>query len=275
MIDIEKAPFLKLDKENQMEKKETERRVEFLVDNQKVIGDLYLPKEDFPKPFPVVILSHGYESRRTAEKYSCSGEKFPLKGTAVLRFDHRGALNGESDGKFEYTTLFSRVEDLKGAIDYLANTKEINPEKIGLLGSSLGGRTILAFPKDERIKAMVLLATPTEMPPQLKLKNRDIESLKKSGYYQYPNGVKINKKLYEEIEYGFEKQAEKVKCPTLILHGRSDELVPPSHANILYKAIKSEIKELKMIESADHAFTDLEKLDKVLDYALDWFKKYL
>jgi len=36
-----------------------------------------------------------------------------------------------------------------------------------------------------------------------------------------------------------------------------------------------EIKDLKMIEGADHAFSELDKLNEVLGYAMDWFKKYL
>jgi|GEM_PF-4682428 len=75
-----------------------QRRFEFLVGTQRLVGDIHLP-DDFTGPFPCVICSHGYKSHRNSEKYFQIGYRFPIEGIAVLRFDHRGALNGESDGR--------------------------------------------------------------------------------------------------------------------------------------------------------------------------------
>lgn len=248
------------------------KRIEFLVRNQKIIGDLHLP-ENLGSKVPCVVTSHGYKSNRNSEKYLEISHQFPLEGIAVLRFDHRGALNGESDGEFEDTTLTKRVEDLKRAIDYLAGVKEIDSQRIGLFGSSLGGVTILTLPKDERIKAIVLLATPVSF-PRLEMEAR--ESSEKLGYYQYPDGTRIKKELYEDIEkYDFKEVARKTNCPTLIIHGYLDELVPHREAKILFEAIGSKIKKLKFIEGGNHTFTDLEKLSEVISLSLDWFKKYL
>lgn len=237
-----------------------------------MVGDLHLP-EGSVEPFPCLVLSHGYKSHRGSEKYFQIGHRFPLEGIAVLRFDHRGAINGESDGEFEDTALTKRVEDLRAAIDFLTEINEINSNRIGLLDSSLGGRTVLALPKDERVKAIVLLATPVNF-PRLRIEAR--ESLEKLGYYQYPDGSKIKKGFYGDMEkYNFREEAKKINCPVLIIHGYLDEQVPRHQAKVLYDAVGSEIKALKWIEGGDHAFTDLEKLNQVLGYALDWFKKYL
>lgn len=64
------------------------------------------------------------------------------------------------------------------------------------------------------------------------------------------------------------------KCPLWIMHGDLDELVPRHHAKVLYQAAGTEIKDLKMIEGGDHSFTDLDKLNQVIRFALDWFKLY-
>jgi len=109
-----------------------QRRVEFSVGNQKLIGDLHLP-EGFEGLFPCVITSHGYKSRRESEKYFQIGHRFPLEGIAVLRFDHRGALGGESEGKFEDTTLTGRVEDLMAAIEFSTKIREIDSQRLGLV----------------------------------------------------------------------------------------------------------------------------------------------
>jgi dipeptidyl aminopeptidase/acylaminoacyl peptidase len=101
------------------------------------------------------------------------------------------------------------------------------------------------LPKDERIKAIVLLATPINF-PRLRIEAR--KSLEKLGYYQFPDGSKIKKEFYEDLErYDFRKEAKKINCPVLIIHGYLDEQVPRHQAKVLYEAIGNEIKELKYI----------------------------
>jgi dipeptidyl aminopeptidase/acylaminoacyl peptidase len=248
-----------------------QRRAEFSVGNQKLVGDLHLP-EGFEGPFPCVITSHGYKSHREGEKYFQIGHRFPLEGISVLRFDHRGALGGESEGKFEDTTLTSRVEDLMAAIEFLTKIREIDPQRLGLVGSSLGGRTVLALPKDERIKATVLLATPIGF-SRLRIEMKG--DLEQKGYYQYPDGSRIKKEFYEDLaRHNLPEEVKKINCPLLIIHGDLDEQVPRHQAFVLYQNANPP-KELRMIEGADHAFTETEKLNKVLDLIIDWFKRYL
>lgn len=244
-------------------------RVEFSVEGQKVVGDLHLP-EGSGKPFPGIITSHGYKSHRQSEKYFQIGQRFPLKGIAVLRFDHRGALGGQSDGEFKDTTLTKRVEDLKAAIDFLAKIKEVDSSRLGLLGSSLGGMDVLII-KDQKVKAKVVMATPFSFP----VPSEEMSFVEK-GDYQCPDGNKITKDFYEDFKkYDLRKEVKETRCPLLIIHGDLDEQVPRHHAEVLYETAGSKIKGLKMIEGGDHAFTDLDKLDEVLTYALDWFKRYL
>jgi hypothetical protein len=195
-----------------------------------------------------------------------------LEGIAVLRFDHRGALNGESDGKFEDTTLSRRVEDLLAAIDTLSEVREIDSGRLGLLGSSLGGMDVL-IAKSEKVKAMVIMTTPFAFPQPSEAMKR---SFAEKGYYDYPDRSKINKEFYEDFKrYDLKEEVKKVSCPLLVIHGDLDELVPRHHAKVLYETAGTQIKDLKMIEGGDHAFTDLDKLNLVIRFSLDWFKQYL
>lgn len=247
------------------------KRVEFSVEGQKIVGDLHLP-DDFKPPFPCVVLSHGYMSNRGGEKHVQVGYRFPLEGIAVLRFDHRGAINGESSGKFEDTTLTGRVADLAAALDYLKTVKEIDGSRIGLLGSSMGGMTILALPKNESIKAIVLLSTPTAFPP---LNAAGKESLAPSGYLQYPDGARIKKAFFDDLSrYTLREEVKKIHCPLLIVHGDVDEVVPRHQAFMLYQDA-GQTKQLRLIAGGDHSFSSTETMNEVLALALDWFKKYL
>jgi len=248
-----------------------QRRLEFHIGKERLVGDIHLP-DSFPEPFPCVITSHGYKSHRDSDKYFQIGHRVPLEGIAVYRFDHRGALNGESDGEFEDTTLSRRIEDVTAAIDAVASVPQIDSSRLGLLGSSLGGMdTLLA--KSDRVKARVVMATPFTFPPpsdEMKLAFRE------KGYFEYSDGTRIRKEFYEDVQrYNLQEEVKQIKCPILIIHGYLDELVPHHHAGVLYRSIGSEIKDLKMIEGADHSFSELDKLNGVLNYALGWFKKYL
>ena len=210
-----------------------QRRFELLVENQKLVGDIYLP-DGFEKPYPVMICSHGRETNRKRGKWPKIAERFPQEGIAIINFDHRGAPEGESDGKFEDTTLTGRVEDLEAVIKFSKTIPEIDSNQILLLGSSLGGKTALSVAaSDENIKGLILLATPG---------------------------------------YNMEEVCQKIKCPTLIVHGYLDELIPRHQAHLLKKYISN--SELIEIEGADHAFTNPEKLNEVFNYISDWFKKY-
>jgi dipeptidyl aminopeptidase/acylaminoacyl peptidase len=248
-----------------------ERRIEILIGTQRTVGDLHLP-DGFTGPFPCVICSHGYKSNRNSEKYFQIGHRFPLEDIAVFRFDHRGALNGESDEKFEDTTLSRRVEDLLMAIDTITEVPEIDSRRLGLLGSSLGGMDVL-ITKSEKVKARVIMATPFAIPqPSEEMKY----SFGEKGYYDFPDGSRINKEFYEDSKrYNLKEEIKKIDCPLLIIQGDQDELVPPHHANILYQNSQAQIKDLKMIKGGDHSFTDLDKLNTVIRLALDWFRQHL
>jgi dipeptidyl aminopeptidase/acylaminoacyl peptidase len=248
-----------------------QRRLEFWIGTQRLVGDIHLP-DNFATPFACVVTSHGYKSHRDSEKYSQIGYRFPLEGIAVLRFDHRGALNGESDGEFQDTTLSRRVEDLLAAIDALSEVREIDSNRLGLLGSSLGGMDVLVV-KSERVKAKVAMATPFTFPPS---SDEMKSAFAEKGYYQYPDESRINKEFYEDVKrHDLIEGVRQTKCPLLIIHGDLDELVPRHHAKVLYQAAGAEIKDLKMIEGGGHSFTDLDKLNQVIRFALDWFKLYL
>jgi len=124
--------------------------------------------------------------------------------------------------------------------------------RLGVIGSSFGGMVAVAA-QDKRIKAMVCLSTPYELP---------------SGSRRF------NKRFYDDLRNYDLLQAVRTTSPILILHGSSDEVVPPTHAQKLYEAAQ-EPKRLEIIEGADHVLSQRDQLKKVIDLSLEWFKKYL
>jgi pimeloyl-ACP methyl ester carboxylesterase len=79
------------------------------------------------------------------------------QGIAVLRYDDRGVA--ESEGDFSAATSKDFSTDVEAAINYLRSRKEINKNKIGLIGHSEGGIIAPMVAKDSKnVNFMVLLA---------------------------------------------------------------------------------------------------------------------
>jgi cephalosporin-C deacetylase-like acetyl esterase len=178
-----------------------QRRIGFGIGKKRLVGDIHLP-DSVSGPFPCVITSHGYKSHRDSDKYFQIRHRFPLERIAVYRFDHRGALNGESDGEFEDTTLSKRIEDLMAAIDAFTSITEIDSRRLGLLGSSLGGMDVL-LARSDKVKAGVVMATPfTFPPPSDEMKS----AFREKGYFEYSDGIRIKKEFYEDVrKYNLQK----------------------------------------------------------------------
>src|SRR6185503_2347794 len=78
-------------------------------------------------------------------------------GFLVLRYDKRGI--GQSGGRIETAGFAEYAEDLRAAIKFLADRKDVDPKRIAVVGHSEGGAVaLLAAAKDKRIAALVLAA---------------------------------------------------------------------------------------------------------------------
>lgn len=144
-----------------------EKKIQFLSDGLKIRGILSYPTNGHT-PWPAVVLLHGFTSHKDEDLIISNGVgmfhytavRFNEGGFASLRFDFRG--HGESDGAFEDLTIADLVSDTLAAVSFLAKQKEVDDNRIGLLGQSLGG-LIVAYTacRDRRIKIAVLWNTPS------------------------------------------------------------------------------------------------------------------
>lgn len=78
-------------------------------------------------------------------------------GFLVLRYDKRGV--GQSGGRPESATLADYAEDLRAAVKFMTDRKDVDPKRLAVLGHSEGGAVaMLAASRDNRIRALVLVA---------------------------------------------------------------------------------------------------------------------
>lgn len=124
-------------------------------------GTLTLPKKD--GVFPVVVLISGSGPQNRDEEmlghkpFLVISDYLTKNGMAVLRYDDRGTAL--SQGDFNSATSADFATDVESAISYLKTRKEINKEKIGLIGHSEGGLIApMVASKSKDVAFIVLLA---------------------------------------------------------------------------------------------------------------------
>ncbi len=257
-----------------------EEKAVFENKGQKIVGILHLPDSKNP---PAVIMSHGWTGNKNEHGLFINAAKeFCKNGFAVLRFDFRGS--GESEGKFEDVNFTGEASDLKAAVEFMKN-KNIDKNKIGLLGLSMGGAvSVLAY--NTEIKTIVLWS-PAIHTKEIFMKIIGEETVKKieeKGYYDLhkePHAwrtkteFRIAKKFLDEAKnLDIPSIFKKIKCPTLIVHGGADEVVDVEFSKQLVKDGNRNIF-LEVIEGADHVFHAHEHEKQVIALSLNFLKKWL
>lgn len=213
---------------------------------------------DGNRKFPCIVFSHGLISSKESSKYVALSERFAKAGIATCRFDYHGC--GQSSGRIEETTLTIRLDNLSSVTDYVLHHNKINPEKIGIIGSSFGAATALVkAARDKRMRCISLWATPF--------------LLEKEGDGSIDN-ISFKDNIYTDFaSYRILEEAKKVSC-ALVIHGEMDETVPCTEGKRIYENLRQP-KSIEIIEGGDHVFADPVHRDKVINLALDWFRTYL
>ena len=131
-------------------------------DGVRIVGSLY---ETFKQNSPAVLLLHQWQSDR--HSYDDLAKQMQSRGFNVLTIDGRGF--GESvktaDGKNVSPSrtdeaVRGMLGDVATAFDFLAKQKNVNPNKIGIVGASYGSSLAIIYAADNPKVAAVALLSP-------------------------------------------------------------------------------------------------------------------
>ena len=129
------------------------RDVTFLSEGVTCRAWAYEPDAALQRPLPCIVMAHGLSGTRNAslEPYA---ERFAVAGFYVVLFDYR--YLGDSDGEpRQLISIPRQLEDWKSAIAFARDLPGVDPERIGLWGSSLsGGHVVVTAARDKRIAAI-------------------------------------------------------------------------------------------------------------------------
>ena len=118
-----------------------------------LVGDLYIPKDNKAQ-LPAVAVSgpFGAVKEQASGRYA---QRLAENGFITLAFDP--SFTGESGGEIRAVASPDiNTEDFSAAVDYLSTRKDVDPNKIGILGiCGFGSFALNAAANDPRIKATV------------------------------------------------------------------------------------------------------------------------
>jgi pimeloyl-ACP methyl ester carboxylesterase len=234
-----------------------------------IVGVLHHPGES---PRGAIILCHGMDSTKNSEKLLSLGRDLAIRGFLTLRFDF--AYVGESSEKFENITYSGEVEDLRAACFFI---RDRYSGEIGILGSSMGGTVALLFAaEDPGIAALVTIAAPVhpEAFPRRVLNPSALQKWRERGFTFY-NGQRLNVALLEDLEtINVVESARKIACPSLIIHGDNDEVVPVEEAHELNACLSGK-KKLLILKGTDHRLSNPVIMQQAFTEAVDWLTAHV
>jgi pimeloyl-ACP methyl ester carboxylesterase len=189
-------------------------------------------------------------------------------GYVVVRYDKRGVA--QSGGRPESATLADYAEDLRAAVRYLTNRKDVDEDRIAVIGHSEGAAVSMLAAKDEKkIHALVLIAGIGTTGADLILEQqRYMLSRTKLSDQEKQAKIDLQKKIqaaavsgqgWEGIPADLRRAADTpwfrsvlqfdaaqvmkdVRQPILIVQGELDTQVPPQNADRLAELARSRKK---------------------------------
>ena len=269
-------------------------------------GTLTLPKGE--GPFPAVILVHGSgpndrdETVGSVKPFRDLAEGLAEKGIAVYRYDKRTYVFGEQmKADREITLEEETIEDAVNAAALLCAQEKIDPERIFILGHSLGGNAIPSIAEQlEQEKAgpvracgfILMAASPRPLDVLMREQYDFLYSLQpevtkeqqaeKDSIFRELDKLKDLDALAEDEtilgicppywkwleQYDILSAAEKITRPCLLLQGEEDYQVTMEDFS-LWKEALGEKDNWKMISypGLTHCFTAGQKTDGSAVYA--------
>jgi uncharacterized protein len=192
----------------------------------------YIP----PKPEKkgaVILYVHGFQAERS---WLLSQARFMIDdGYGALMFDLRNS--GASGGNMTYFGA-KEWQDVTGAVNYLRSRPEVDMDRLGIMGRSMGGGVVIRAAAELQIfKFVIAQSTFTDAESLV----NDVVPLS-TGLPSFPFAPLIE--FFAKRETGVDLKtinsvAELQKLgntPVMVIHGTKDDWIPYAHGQKLYAA---------------------------------------
>jgi dipeptidyl aminopeptidase/acylaminoacyl peptidase len=256
----------------------TPRPLEFSTENGETAHAIFYPPQnrdymghENEKP-PLLVMSHGGPTSAASTSLQYSVQYWTSRGLAVLDVNYRGS----SGYGRAYRELLKGgwgivdVDDCVNGARYLAETGQVDGNRLAIRGGSAGGYTTLcALTFRDTFKAgashygisdLEALAKDTH-----KFESRYLDGL----IGPYPE----RRDLY--IERSPIYFTERLACPMILFQGLEDKVVPPNQAEMMVEAVRAKGLPVAYLafEGEQHGFRKAENIKRVLEAELYFYSK--
>ncbi|MGN1026125.1 MAG: alpha/beta hydrolase family protein [Faecousia sp.] len=235
--------------------------------NGKIVGHLYMT--DTGKENPLIILSHG---RYTEQWWNINtAVTLASSGLNVFMFDYcGGSIHCKSDGSMKDMSIVTEMGDLNAVIDEVKTWDNIDSDRIGIIGYSLGGRVaMLTAASRDDIYKMCIMYSGLGMLDEIKKQYTSVDEIPYEEGSKSTVGSKFILDIYTFDDGGniFEYAAQYTN-PVLLMHGTADQSLPYTDSIIMDSYYQN--SELILFEGADHGFEG-EDEKRSIQYQYEFF----
>ncbi len=212
----------------------------------------------------IVVLGHGVTGNKDRPLLVAIAEGLSERGWPCIRFSFSG--NGDSEGRFEDSTITKEVGDLRAVLETVPQEK-----RIAYIGHSMGAAVgVLTASSGLNIQSLVTLAG---MVHTKEFVSREFGDVKPGeGCMWEEEDCPLSQAFVDDLN-GIENtldSAAKVMQPWLLIHGTADDVVPLKDSHDAFAAAKCR-KELLEVPDAGHVFGE-ESYPQIIEAIHTWLE---
>lgn len=281
-----------------------EQQVSFDSAGNTLRGTLHVPDGASGRR-PAIVTCHGFGGSSNGAGHPELGRALERAGYVVLRFDFRGC--SASGGERGRIICLEEVEDLRNAITFVQSHERVDPDRIGVIGASLGGSVaIYAAAIDPSIRVCAANGSIGNGERRFRFQYPDeaewqrfVQRLEEAKRYRQETGRSMMINRYDIVLIPEKRRAsmppgsimefpaetaismlefnpedvvhEIAPRPLLLVHPRHDDVVDKAESEHL-AALAGQPCELHILETSEHFGSGDPLLQKI---TLEWLARYM
>ncbi|TRW47470.1 alpha/beta hydrolase family protein [Georgenia yuyongxinii] len=240
------------------------------------LPSLFVRAESSGAPAPVMVHFNGLDSTKEMIYWSGIGQELARRGVSTLMVDHPGTGGAL---RLRGLTAFPESERWGAAcVDYLRTRDDVDPDRIGVMGWSLGGYYAPRAAAFEKRFALCVAWGANYNWGELQRRRREREGENPvPHYWDHVQWVWGKDSLEEFMDFApavsLVGVVENITVPFLVTHGENDRQIPLEYAHAQYdSAVNSPKRELKIFTrregGVEHVSADNQPV--ATNFIADW-----
>jgi dipeptidyl aminopeptidase/acylaminoacyl peptidase len=226
-------------------------------------------------PPPLLVMPHGGPDSVTSNDFSTIATYFATNGFSVFRPNYRGGIGYGHSLYAANRNRLGEIEfmDIESGVDALIRAGKADPKRLVYGGWSWGGYlTTWTIGHTNRYRAAVVGAGVTDV--VLQYATSDINH-GVAADWEYRGNPWLQPEHFAKANPLH--SLAKIRTPTLIIHGESDERVPLPNAILLYRALRDIGTPVRLLTYPDepHGFQNPAHTSHMLGEWLAWYRSEL